>query len=158
LRTEIQPGILAAAMDAEGLHACLTNLVSNALDACLVSHNPSCAITVRVADEDETLCFDVADTGCGMDYEVKQKAFTSFFTTKGGGGTGLGLLITRKIVQQHGGFVTFESTPDHGSVFRLRFPRNRLPQLADTKGANEEKRPDDARDGPTEPSAPGEEG
>ncbi len=45
------------------------------------------------------------DTGCGMDYEIKQKVFTSFFTTKGAGGTGLGLLLTRKIVQQHGGSI-----------------------------------------------------
>jgi signal transduction histidine kinase len=62
-----------------------------------------------------------------MDYEVKQKAFTSFFTTKGKGGTGIGLLITRKIVQQHGGSVTLVSTPGEGATFRLTFPRDRLP-------------------------------
>jgi histidine kinase len=128
LLTDIQPDIAAAPMDADGIHACLTNLISNALDACLVSHNPACAITVRLSEEEDVLCFEVADTGCGMDYEVKQKAFTSFFTTKGAGGTGLGLLLTRKIVQQHGGSVTFESSPDHGSIFRLRFPRQRLPE------------------------------
>ena len=127
LATEIQPGVAPAPMDADGIHACLTNLISNALDACLVSQNPSCTITVRLAEQEGAVVLEVADTGCGMDYEVKQKAFTSFFTTKGSGGTGLGLLLTRKIVQQHGGSVTFESTPDHGSVFRMRFARSRLP-------------------------------
>jgi signal transduction histidine kinase len=64
-----------------------------------------------------------------MDYEVKKKIFTSFFTTKGSGqGTGLGLLTTRKIVHEHGGKVFFESTLGKGSVFRLEFPRNRLPR------------------------------
>jgi signal transduction histidine kinase len=63
-----------------------------------------------------------------MDYEVKQKAFTSFFTTKGSGGTGIGLLLTRKIVQQHGGEISLTSEPGKGTCFRLRFPRSRLPR------------------------------
>jgi signal transduction histidine kinase len=63
-----------------------------------------------------------------MDYEVKQKAFTSFFSTKGAGGTGIGLLLTRKIVQQHGGTIVFESAPGQGTTFRLSFPRARLPK------------------------------
>ncbi len=114
--------------DSEGLHSCLANLISNALDACLVSHNPSCRVKVSVAETDDVVSFEVSDTGCGMDYEVKQKAFTSFFSTKGAGGTGIGLLLTRKIVQQHGGTVTFESMPGKGTTFCLRFPRARLPQ------------------------------
>jgi len=122
--------VAPASMDPEGIHTCLTNLISNALDACLVSHNPECRIEVRLHERDNTIIFEVTDTGCGMDYEVKQKAFTSFFTTKGSGGTGLGLLLTRKIVQQHGGSVTFESTTDRGTVFRLAFPRHRLPSPA----------------------------
>jgi signal transduction histidine kinase len=62
-----------------------------------------------------------------MDYEIKKKAFTTFFTTKGSGGTGLGLLLTRKIVQEHGGKISFESSPGQGTTFRLEFPRDRLP-------------------------------
>jgi signal transduction histidine kinase len=63
-----------------------------------------------------------------MDYEVKQKAFTSFFTTKAKGGTGLGLLLTRKLVQQHGGFIELVSEPGQGTTFQLSFPRSRLPE------------------------------
>jgi len=63
-----------------------------------------------------------------MDYEVKQKAFTSFFTTKERGGTGLGLLLTRKIVQQHGGSIVLETEQGEGTTFRLEFPRDRLPK------------------------------
>ena len=130
LTSEIQGEIAPANMDAEGLHTCLANLISNALDACLVSRNTGCAITVRLTELEGAIVLEVADTGCGMDYEVKQRAFTSFFTTKGAGGTGLGLLLTRKIVQQHGGTVTFESTPGTGTTFRLRFPRANLPKRA----------------------------
>lgn len=127
LTTEVED-VAPASMDPEGLHTCLANLISNALDACLVSHKPACLVRVKLWEENGTIVFEVSDTGCGMDYEVKQKAFTSFFTTKGSGGTGLGLLLTRKIVQQHGGSVTFESSSEAGTTFRLHFPRRRLPQ------------------------------
>jgi signal transduction histidine kinase len=63
-----------------------------------------------------------------MDYEIKQKVFTNFFTTKGSGGTGMGLLLTRKIVQEHGGKISVDSTPGEGSLFRVVFPRDRLPE------------------------------
>jgi PAS domain S-box-containing protein len=137
LDTEIADEIALASLDAEGIHSCLTNLVSNAVDACLVSQNDDCRITVRLTEDDDGLAFAVKDTGCGMDYEVKQKAFTTFFTTKGSGGSGLGLLTTRKIVQQHGGEVTFDTTPGEGTVFRLRFRRERLPRLVDPAGEPE---------------------
>jgi histidine kinase len=128
LQPDVELGIAPAWMDPEGLHSCLANLVSNAMDACLVSRNQGCTITVRLREEEESLIFEVADTGCGMDYELKQKVFTSFVTTKGKGGTGIGLLITQKIVQQHGGEVSVFSEPGQGSTFRLTFPRRRLPQ------------------------------
>ena len=81
-----------------------------------------------------------------MDYEVKQKVFTSFFSTKGAGGTGIGLLLTRKIVQQHGGAVTFETTPEAGTTFRLTFPRARLPRPAEGGKEAPEGVPADAGD------------
>jgi PAS domain S-box-containing protein len=123
-------GIPEANMDQEDLHACLENLVSNALDSCQVSsENDEQTIAITVGDEDGVLFYEVADNGCGMDYEVKKKVFTTFFTTKGLGGTGLGLLVTRKIVQEHGGKISVESTPGKGSVFSIRLPRKRLPAL-----------------------------
>ena len=67
-------------------------------------------------------------TGVGMDCEIKNKVFTTFFTTKGLGGTGLGLMVTRKIVQQHGGRINMESTREKGSTFRIELPRDRLPK------------------------------
>jgi signal transduction histidine kinase len=129
------PGIEPVVMDREGLRSCLENLVSNALDACLVSGSAPCTITLRLRERERTVMFEVSDSGCGMDYEVKQKVFTSFFSTKGAGGTGLGLLLTRKIVQQHGGTITFESTPGRGTTFRLSFPRDRLPRPVDAGNA-----------------------
>jgi signal transduction histidine kinase len=127
IRLKLQEEIAPAFMDKEGIHTCLANLVSNALDACEVSDKPNRHVVLSTSEQEGTLVFEVADDGVGMDYEIKKKIFSSFFSTKATGkGTGLGLLTTRKIVQEHGGTVSFDSTVGAGSVFRLEFPRARL--------------------------------
>jgi PAS domain S-box-containing protein len=129
---ETDASISPAAFDPEEMRSCLENLISNALDACEMSEKAGCDVIVRCMEEDGSIVFEIADEGVGMDYEIKQKVFTNFFTTKGSGGTGMGLLLTRKIVQEHGGGITVDSKPGKGSVFRLVFPRERLPQPTDT--------------------------
>jgi signal transduction histidine kinase len=81
--------------------------------------------------QEDELVFEVTDNGSGMDWEVKGKVFTTFFTTKGNKGTGLGLLTTRKIVQEHGGRVEVASAPGEGATFRIRLPRRRLQTIAE---------------------------
>jgi len=132
LMAELSETVTPANMDYEGIHTCLVNLVSNALDACEISEKSGGNVILRLLDNDETLIFEVCDDGCGMDYEIKKKVFTTFFSTKGSTkGTGLGLLVTRRITQEHGGRITLESTESKGSVFRLEFPRKRLPPLTE---------------------------
>ena len=132
LTSEFQEGIEPANFDREGIHTCLANLITNAIDACQMSDNPNCEVRLMVSERDGTILFEVSDKGCGMDCEVKKKVFTTFFSTKDSTqGTGLGLLVTRKITQQHGGKVKVESTEGEGSVFRLEFPRSRLPELSE---------------------------
>jgi len=115
-------------MDEEDIHTCLENLVSNAIDACQSSSRDNSTVAVNVFEQDGTLVYEVSDNGIGMDCEIKNKVFTTFFTTKGLGGTGLGLMVTRKIVQQHGGAISIESTKEDGSTFRIELPRDRLPK------------------------------
>ncbi|MEW6364012.1 MAG: PAS domain-containing sensor histidine kinase [Acidobacteriota bacterium] len=134
IETDLRGPIDKAPMDAEGIQMSISRLISNAIDACLASDRRYHNIQVRCHEEDGTIYYTVEDNGCGMDYEVKNKVFTSFFTTKSSGqGTGLGLLTVRKVVHQHGGRVSFNSTAGKGSTFTLAFPRERLPRIPDAR-------------------------
>jgi PAS domain S-box-containing protein len=134
LVAEIDPKMKEAPLDPKGLEACLTNLISNGIDAATLNQKEQGKVIVRTKSEGDTIVIEVEDNGTGMDDEVREKVFTTFFTTKGGKGTGLGLLTTRKIVQEHGGRIDVETIVGKGSTFRIRFPRERLKMiLEDTR-------------------------
>jgi PAS domain S-box-containing protein len=126
LKVEIDATVKKAPLDKDGIHTCLTNLVSNAIDACLMAEKKGDEVLINITEKRDKLIFEVSDNGSGIDYEIKKKIFTTFFTTKGGEGTGLGLLTTRKIVQEHGGKIMVDSKPGQGAKFRMEFPRKRL--------------------------------
>jgi C4-dicarboxylate-specific signal transduction histidine kinase len=66
----------------------------------------------------------VSDTGHGMPPSVSQRVFEPFFTTKPPGeGTGLGLSVSYGIIRAHGGTISVESTPDHGTTFTIALPK-----------------------------------
>ena len=129
LKPELDEAINPVPLDKAGIHTCLTNLVSNAIDACLMSEHKGTEVTIKLSEKRNKLIFEVHDNGSGIDYEIKKKIFTTFFTTKGGGGTGLGLLTTRKIVEEHGGKITVDSQKGKGAVFKMEFLRKRLMAL-----------------------------
>jgi len=77
------------------------------------------------------VAFVVADTGCGMLPEERERIFEPFFTTKGvGKGTGLGLAMVHGVVQQHGGAVHVETAPGNGTTFRVYLPSGSRPAPA----------------------------
>jgi signal transduction histidine kinase len=111
-------------MDQRGIHTCLSNLVSNAIDACEMDQKDTehRIVVGTNHDVDGNLIFEVADNGSGMDEDTKHKVFSSFFSTKGTRGTGLGLLVTSKIVMEHGGEISFASEPAVGTAFTIKLP------------------------------------
>ena len=82
------------------------------------------AIFIRVSGriEQDELRISVSDNGIGMTEELREKLFKKFYSTKGSKGTGLGLVITRKVVQEHGGSISVESEPGKGTSFYIRIP------------------------------------
>jgi signal transduction histidine kinase len=122
---EAAPELAPVKMDSTGIHQCLLNLVTNAIDACVATEpvNETQRITLSVdAADDGGVCYRVADTCCGMDEPTQEKLFQRFFTTKGQRGTGIGLMLTRTIVERHGGTVHVSSAPGEGACFTIHLP------------------------------------
>jgi len=124
--------IEAVSMDPRTIHEVLLNLLSNAIDACLFDENMEKTWQVGLKttkEEGRVIKFEVSDNGAGMDKEVLNKLFTSFFSTKGHRGTGLGLMVTRKLIEEHGGTIKVDSHVGKGTVITVR-----LPYKADVSG------------------------
>jgi two-component system NtrC family sensor kinase len=115
------PDAPAIAVDAKGIRRCLLNLVTNAMDACAATGGEVTVETDATA-ADGRVRIAVHDTGCGMSTETQSKLFTVFFSTKGARGTGLGLPVTKKIVEEHGGALEVTSTEGSGTTFTISLP------------------------------------
>jgi PAS domain S-box-containing protein len=125
LTTRLDPAINTVVMDPRALHQCLANLISNAIDACLFDENmdKQWQVHIRTAlESDNRIRIDVSDNGTGMSKGVQAKLFTSFFSTKGHRGTGLGLLVTHKSVEENGGTIEVTSEKGVGTTFTLHLP------------------------------------
>ncbi|UCF95465.1 MAG: HAMP domain-containing histidine kinase, partial [Desulfobacterales bacterium] len=122
---EFDPAIGEVLMDPRTIHTALLNLASNAIDACLFDENTSKNWQVRLktaCENGHRIKFEVTDNGAGMSEEVRGKLFTSFFSTKGHRGTGLGLLVTRKLIEEHQGQIAVSSRPGQGTTFTMHLP------------------------------------
>ncbi|KJU83613.1 response regulator receiver sensor signal transduction histidine kinase [Candidatus Magnetobacterium bavaricum] len=112
--------------DYKALHTALLNLVDNAIDAC---KNKKYETNNRARVVIQTYCrqvgfvnIEVSDNGCGIRQSDMDNIFTMFYSTKYLNGNGLGLPITRKVVQEHGGDLTVSSKIGHGTTFSITLP------------------------------------
>jgi PAS domain S-box-containing protein len=125
LASELDPAIGRVAMDSRTVHRCLLNLLSNAVDACAFDEdiNKRHQVVARtILEPGDRIRFEVEDNGAGMTESVKQRLFTSFFSTKGSQGTGLGLLVTRKLIEAHQGTIEVASELGRGTRFTFYLP------------------------------------
>jgi signal transduction histidine kinase len=122
------PGATASALiDAEALHRALMNLVGNAIDACRAAgfgpDRPDGLVRVRAAGlPGGGALYSVTDNGCGLSDAARANLFTAFFSTKGAGGSGLGLMTTKKIVEEHGGSIEVGNAVPVGTQFSIIIP------------------------------------
>jgi signal transduction histidine kinase len=117
IATEVEPDLPTLVADPELLKTCFLNLLINAVDAMPKGG----VVAVSIARDGDALVTTVTDTGQGMTAEEIRSAFEPYFSTKETG-VGLGLALTRKIVEDHGGTVDLESVPERGTTARIRLP------------------------------------
>ena len=110
-------GIGAVELDPDQIRAVLVNLLRNAKEAC----SPGDEIFVSTRPRDGFVEILVTDTGPGMTPEVAGQVFQPYFSTKKGG-TGLGLALAQRIVEEHGGTLALNTEVDKGTQFSLRLP------------------------------------
>jgi signal transduction histidine kinase len=106
--------------DAVQINRAVQNVIVNAVQAC--SENKG-IVTVACTPGDFYVDLKIEDTGAGMSPAQMSKIFDPYFTTKQGkSGTGLGLYITKKVVEDHNGSIKVDSTPNVGTTFLVRLP------------------------------------
>ncbi len=112
--------------DPQMVRSLLVNLIENSIDACRIdTQKTDHHMKVGLTESHDSVILTVSDNGIGMDQETREKAFSLFFSSKGAGGTGLGLFVAYKIAQSHGGTIGVESEEGAGSQFRVELPRHR---------------------------------
>jgi hypothetical protein len=136
LDLEVEPGVSAVQADGEKLKQVILNLVRNAAEAML--GGGAVALGLRRAGAGGGVEVTVSDTGPGIAPKLLDKIFSPFFTTKPDG-TGLGLAVSRKIVEDHGGKITVKSEVGHGTSFSIQLPAERPPEAVSEAELHETK-------------------
>lgn len=121
LSTDLTPALPVVLADQVDMQQVLLNLMVNAMDAMRDQPAERRRIQIQTAFAKGRVCVAVRDRGPGIPEQVMSDIFRPFFTTKTQG-LGLGLAISRTMVEAHGGKLWAENAPDGGAVFRVEFP------------------------------------
>jgi len=122
-------------IDSESLYRCLVNLLQNAIEAFeeeSARREGREIVVEAMPSEDGGVIYKVCDNGPGMDAETHQQIFKGFFSTKGTRGTGIGLMMTKRIVERHGGKIELIAGRGTGTCFTIQLPAH--PPEASARG------------------------
>jgi two-component system, NtrC family, sensor kinase len=111
----------AVPIDPDGLHQIMVNLLANALDA-VEPNTGLIRVVCRYDAENRQTVIEIIDNGSGIQPAMMPHLFELFHSTKGNRGTGIGLAVTKKIIDEHEGSISVKSTPGEGTTFTLRLP------------------------------------
>ena len=122
LTIDVAKGLPRVLVDAVQIQQVILNLIRNGIDAMMnVNHyNDGISVTVDKSPNDQVRIM-VTDHGTGITKEDEKKIFQPFFTTKTSG-MGLGLAISRSIIESHGGVLSFTKNPSGGTTFHFTLP------------------------------------
>jgi len=117
LRLQLPSGLITSAIDSLQIERAFVNLIDNAIDA---STNDS-EVKISASTEKSGIIIIIKDHGAGMTLETLENLFMPFYTTKNEG-TGLGMPISKKVIETHGGTLCINSTHGVGTVAEIRLP------------------------------------
>lgn len=117
---QCEPDMDPITCDANALHQALLNLMLNAVEAV---ESKSGRVEIRTRSDAQGFWIEVVDNGPGIDPGRKEEVFRPFASTKGQRGTGLGLPVTRRIIEDHGGEITLLDGNEGGCCFRIMLPQ-----------------------------------
>lgn len=133
--TRLDPRLGEVPLEPDSIYDVLLNLVTNALDAMPGGRRGRIVIRTERLTGQSNCRIEVIDNGAGIPEQNRDKVFNLFFSTKGHRGTGIGLAATRKVIEDHGGTIAFESTPGEGTRFTVHLPTARPAEGAVPVGA-----------------------
>lgn len=119
---ELSPNLPEIPVKRVQVEQVLLNLMLNAVDAVQLARPESPRILVSSRPAGEDIEISVQDNGCGFPQSVADEVFQPFYSTKGQQGLGMGLSISRTIVDEHGGRIWATSEPGHGATFSFVLP------------------------------------
>ncbi|HEY1683121.1 MAG TPA: ATP-binding protein [Tepidisphaeraceae bacterium] len=119
--SDVDPDMPPMALDADGIHQVIVNLLSNALDA-VEERKGLVRVLARYEPEPRQAIVEVIDNGSGIPSTMMAHMFELFHSTKGNRGTGLGLAVAKKIVEEHEGSISVKSKEGEGTTFTVRLP------------------------------------
>ena len=98
------------------------NLLTNAMEA-VADEDGVITVSSRYDSMNRDVIVTVVDNGAGIDPEKVESIFTPFYSSKGQKGTGLGLAVTKKLIEEHHGRIEVASQPGQGATFTVILPR-----------------------------------
>jgi two-component system sensor histidine kinase HydH len=125
-QVELEPGLPAVPMDRRLIRQALVNVVVNSIQAMPRGGTVKVRARRELYSGREHLRIDISDQGMGIPAELLHRVFEPFFTTKAQG-TGLGLAVVKRILEEHRGEIAVESSSDRGTTFTLRLPLSSSP-------------------------------
>jgi signal transduction histidine kinase len=126
LNLQIPEGLPPLLADRVQVQQVLLNLILNASEAINAARNERRELEIRVDQQPSgQLGFAVCDTGIGLDTESAERLFEAFYTTKAEG-MGIGLAVSRSIIEAHGGRIWASANPGGGAIFHFTLPGNAM--------------------------------
>jgi signal transduction histidine kinase len=125
IRFETFSDEVLAFIDPEGIHRTILNLINNAIDAIREKSYGIINVKLKSTDEAGFIEIEVSDNGDGIRGADLKLIFAPFQSSKGNSGTGLGLAVAKKTIEEHKGRIWVESGPNKGASFYIRLPLKR---------------------------------